>query len=316
MALIWDRGPAFLNQHIFKVVRASAPSWDISTTCSVTRWCALVSSLTGPPCGTSPAPILLPFPVDLPPLPEQRQIAAILDTIDDSIRKTEQVIAKLKQVKQGLLHDLLTRGIDDNGELRDPERHPEQFKDSPRGRIPRGWEMWSLEACVRAPITPESCKRGLMFQTASPTSELGTCPVIVSPSEVCSGRPLELPPATRALEWKLVELSARSARLLARCFQCLTNSMVPTLRRVLRVLARALGINPDYLLWTMRGHAMQRQFDLSVKGTTFPYHTCTPSSASGAHSLEPGGTRTVSRCSCGPPSIERLRRPSHARSFA
>ena len=34
---------------------------------------------------------LLPFPVDLPPLPEQRQIARILDTIDDSIRKTEQV---------------------------------------------------------------------------------------------------------------------------------------------------------------------------------------------------------------------------------
>ncbi|MDX2054237.1 MAG: restriction endonuclease subunit S [Polyangiaceae bacterium] len=79
-----------------------------------------------------------------PPLPEQRQIAAILDTIDDAIRKTEQIIAKLKQVKQGLLHDLLTRGIDDNGELRDPERHPEQFKDSPLGRIPREWEATRL----------------------------------------------------------------------------------------------------------------------------------------------------------------------------
>jgi type I restriction enzyme S subunit len=79
--------------------------------------------------------------VPTPPLPEQRQIAAILDTIDETIRKTEQIIAKLKQVKQGLLHDLLTRGIDDNGELRDPERHPEQFKDSVLGRIPRGWEV-------------------------------------------------------------------------------------------------------------------------------------------------------------------------------
>lgn len=78
--------------------------------------------------------------LDLPPLPEQRQIAAILDTLDDAVRKTEQIIAKLKQVKQGLLHDLLTRGIDDNGELRCPERHPEQFKDSALGRIPRGWE--------------------------------------------------------------------------------------------------------------------------------------------------------------------------------
>jgi type I restriction enzyme, S subunit len=82
--------------------------------------------------------------MDLPPLPEQRRIAEILDTLDEAIRKTEQVIAKLQQMKQGLLHDLLTRGIDDNGELRDPERHPEQFKDSPLRRIPRGWEVCEL----------------------------------------------------------------------------------------------------------------------------------------------------------------------------
>lgn len=87
---------------------------------------------------------LLDTPLVLPPLPEQRAIAAVLDTLDDAIQKTEQIIAKLKQVKQGLLHDLLTRGIDDNGELRDPERHPEQFQDSPLGRIPKGWEVLGL----------------------------------------------------------------------------------------------------------------------------------------------------------------------------
>lgn len=90
------------------------------------------------------------FRVNTPPLSEQRQIATILDTIDDVILKTEQIIAKLKQVKQGLLHDLLTRGIDDNGELRDPERHPEQFKESPLGRIPRGWEVKLLGSLLEA----------------------------------------------------------------------------------------------------------------------------------------------------------------------
>lgn len=74
-------------------------------------------------------------------LPEQRKIAEVLDTIDEAIRKTEEVIAKLQQVKQGLLHDLLTRGIDENGQLRDPDRHPEQFKESPLGRVPKGWEV-------------------------------------------------------------------------------------------------------------------------------------------------------------------------------
>ncbi len=81
----------------------------------------------------------------LPPLPEQQLIASILDTVDEVIRKTEEVIAKLQQMKQGLLHDLLTRGIDDNGELRDPDRHPEQFKDSELGRIPKDWEVVGID---------------------------------------------------------------------------------------------------------------------------------------------------------------------------
>lgn len=87
---------------------------------------------------------LLKFRVPVPPILEQRRIAEILDTIDDTIRKTEQLIQKLKQMKQGLLHDLLTHGVDENGELRDPERHPEQFRDSPLGQIPKGWTIDQL----------------------------------------------------------------------------------------------------------------------------------------------------------------------------
>jgi len=99
---------------------------------------------------------ILSLSLTLPPLPEQRRIAEILDTLDAAIRKTEQVIAKLQQMKQGLLHDLLTRGIDERGELRDPERHPEQFKDSPLGRIPSGWEIAPLRevAAISSGTTP------------------------------------------------------------------------------------------------------------------------------------------------------------------
>ena len=91
---------------------------------------------------------LLRYRVPVPPLAEQRRIAEILDTVDEAIRQTEQLIAKLKQMKQGLLHDLLTRGIDDNGELRDPEQHPEQFQESPLGRIPREWNVAALGEVV------------------------------------------------------------------------------------------------------------------------------------------------------------------------
>ena len=80
-----------------------------------------------------------------PPLPEQRRIAEILDTIDEAIQKTEALISKLKAMKQGLLHDLLTSGLDKNGKLRDPKAHLEQFKDSPLGRIPREWDIGRID---------------------------------------------------------------------------------------------------------------------------------------------------------------------------
>lgn len=84
------------------------------------------------------------LPVFLPAPAEQRRIARVLDTVDGAIRATEALIAKLEQVKKGLLHDLLTCGIDDNGELRDLERHPEQFKDSQLSRIPASWTIHPL----------------------------------------------------------------------------------------------------------------------------------------------------------------------------
>jgi type I restriction enzyme S subunit len=76
------------------------------------------------------------FSAYFPPIEEQRRIADIHDAADDAIRQTERLITKLRQVKTGLLHDLLTRGIDEQERLRDPVAHPEQFKDSPVGRIP------------------------------------------------------------------------------------------------------------------------------------------------------------------------------------
>lgn len=79
--------------------------------------------------------------VPVPSVNEQRKIAQIIDTLDTAIHETEAIIAKLKAVKQGLLHDLLTRGIDANGELRPPQAEaPHLYKESPVGWIPKAWE--------------------------------------------------------------------------------------------------------------------------------------------------------------------------------
>ena len=80
---------------------------------------------------------------------EQTRIAYVLDTIDEAIARTEAVIAKLKQVRAGMLHDLLSYGLDEHGQLRDPVAHPEQFKDSPLGLIPREWDVCTLDSLGR-----------------------------------------------------------------------------------------------------------------------------------------------------------------------
>ena len=76
------------------------------------------------------------FSFGCPPLPEQRSIAAVLDSIDEAIKRTEAVIAATERLRDALLHELLTRGV--------PGWHTE-WKDAPGiGTIPADWEVVRL----------------------------------------------------------------------------------------------------------------------------------------------------------------------------
>ena len=66
--------------------------------------------------------------VKIPPLPEQKKIAAILSSVDNAIQATQAVIDQTRRVKQGLMQQLLTRGI---GHTR--------FKQTEIGEIPEEW---------------------------------------------------------------------------------------------------------------------------------------------------------------------------------
>lgn len=85
--------------------------------------------------------------VPFPPKPEQEKIAEILTTIDQAIEQKAALIAKYRRIKTGLMQDLLTCGIDENGCLRDPSTH--KFKPSPLGQIPEGWHVAPLESMKR-----------------------------------------------------------------------------------------------------------------------------------------------------------------------
>lgn len=87
---------------------------------------------------------LLSLQVPRIPNAEANLIESVLDTLDIQIQKTDALIAKLEKIKEGLLHDLLTRGIDHNGQLRpSPEKAPELYQESALGLIPRDWAVSS-----------------------------------------------------------------------------------------------------------------------------------------------------------------------------
>jgi len=89
------------------------------------------------------------LPLLVPRREEQDRIVEFLSSLDEAIRWTERLIAKLELMKQGQLDDLLTRGISEGGALRDPERHPEQFRESVLGRIPIHWDVTTLGSVAR-----------------------------------------------------------------------------------------------------------------------------------------------------------------------
>jgi type I restriction enzyme S subunit len=86
--------------------------------------------------------LLKKLKLNLPSILEQRKISKILTTADSVIEKTQVAIAKYKVIKQGMLQDLFTRGIDiTTNQLRPRfEDAPHLYKESKLGMIPVEWD--------------------------------------------------------------------------------------------------------------------------------------------------------------------------------
>jgi type I restriction enzyme S subunit len=70
---------------------------------------------------------------------EIRRITEVLDSADNSVAIQRRLIRKLEMMREGLLTDLLTYGVDDNGNL----CYERTLKKSPIGMIPANWEIMS-----------------------------------------------------------------------------------------------------------------------------------------------------------------------------
>ncbi len=68
--------------------------------------------------------------VNLPPLTEQKRIAEVLSSVDESIQTTQRLIEQAERVKQGLMEELLTGGLGSEA--------------IERGEVPEGWTIKQL----------------------------------------------------------------------------------------------------------------------------------------------------------------------------
>lgn len=68
--------------------------------------------------------------IAIPPYEEQGKIASILTTVDEQIDNVDELIEKNKELKKGLMQQLLTKGIGHT-----------KFKKTEIGEIPEAWEV-------------------------------------------------------------------------------------------------------------------------------------------------------------------------------
>ena len=89
------------------------------------------------------------LPILIPPLTEQRAIAAVLDSIDETIEHTEAVITATERLRESLLHELLTHGV--------PGWHTEWKEVRGIGTIPADWQvarLGDMATYVGSGVTP------------------------------------------------------------------------------------------------------------------------------------------------------------------
>ena len=191
----------------------------------------------------------------VPSIDEQNAFVRILNTLDAAIRKTELIVRKLKQVKQGLLHDLLTRGVDANGELRlGYEAAPQLYQASSLGWIPKEWNVKQLQEVGEAvtgttppAIDPHAWGSGIPF---------------ITPSEIVDDRPVansERQVSARGLKY-IRMLPAKTVVVV--CIGStigkvgITATMSCTNQQINAVLPYA-GLHPEYLFLAIRMHIGQ-----------------------------------------------------------
>ena len=135
----WNRGVAWLNQHIFKATpNLKNVTDDFFFWVMVHAIQRIASNARGSTMKHVTGKEFSNSQVALPPLPEQKKIAHILSTVQRAIEAQERIIQTTTELKKTLMHKLFTEGF-----RNDPQKQTEI------GLIPESWEVVRLRISLK-----------------------------------------------------------------------------------------------------------------------------------------------------------------------
>lgn len=111
---IWNRGPAKLNQHLFRVVEKEGVYKGIIPLILDHAIEELEEKSHGTTMKHITKQTLLPHKVLLPPLPEQKRIVDFISSVDSYIESLQQQLENAKRSRNAVLHELVSSTSDED----------------------------------------------------------------------------------------------------------------------------------------------------------------------------------------------------------
>lgn len=206
----------------------------------------------------------------LPDEDQQGKIVEVLDTLDAAIRGTEAVVAKLRAMKQGLLHDLLTRGIDANGDLRPPQPEaPHLYHQTPLGWLPKEWDVLPLGDYTQHDITYGIVQAGPHIVGGIPYVRTGDMSeeALVREDMLCTSE--RIARSYRRSEVRAGELVIAIRATLGKVLPVPDDLDGANLTQGTARISPRANVNPTCLMWAVRHRRGQDAIMKEVKGSTF-----------------------------------------------
>ena len=203
---------------------------------------------------------ILEILIPLPTLSEQKKIASILTSVDEVIENIQKQIDKLQDLKKATMNELLTKGIG----------HTE-FKDSELGRIPKSWEVKSIEQLVNSerPVTYGIVQAGPHVESGVPyirvsdmkSNRLQSKDMLRTSNEIASKFA-----RSRVQEGDIVyALRGDIGKVLI----VPKNLEGANLTQGTALISKSDNIDTGFLIWCFNGEEIQKQTKDLAKGSTF-----------------------------------------------